>query len=194
MTLQVLTQRQHALAAVLILCVVLTFFITLVVAPAMLLRRELTYSIVQLETTLQSYKAAALTIDPLQIQIHALSMDRTNSGDYLQETTPALAAAELQNYVKGIIESHQGTLLSAQPMADPQNELFPKVTIKIALRGTLNDLQQILYQLESAQPRLFIDNLLIQSRTPLPTPTHQKEADTLEVRFDVNGYTFAART
>jgi hypothetical protein len=68
----------------------------------------------------------------------------------------------LQKQLKILIESHGGQIVSTQPIDDQDNDLFPKVTIKLHMRGNINTLQETLYALEFATPLLFIDNIIIQ--------------------------------
>ena len=190
MKLPALNNRQHALLSWVILLMLVVLIFALFIAPAVIMRHDLNGRIGELELQLNKFKMAGQELEQLQQQINRMNKSPANSGDYLEEKTPALAAADLQQYIKGVIETHQGNLVSAQPVSDTGQELFPKVTVKIHMRGNINTLQQSLYQLESSRPRLFIANIVIQKRNPAATRTNQKDADLLEVRLDVSGYVF----
>jgi general secretion pathway protein M len=191
MKLPALNNRQHALLSWAILLMLMTLIVAIFIAPAVILRQDLNGRIGELELQLNKFKTAGQGLEQLQQQIDRMNKAHANTGDFLEEKLPALAAADLQHYIKGVIETHQGSLVSAQPVSETSQELFPKVTVKIHLRGNITTLQQALYQLESSRPRLFLDNVVIQKRNPVATRTNQKDADLLEVRLDVSGYVFS---
>ena len=192
MKLPALNNWQHALLSWTILLLLVVFIFALFIAPAVIMRQDLNGRIGELELQLNKFKMAGQGLEQLQQQINRMNKAHANTGDFLEEKSPALAAADLQQYIKGVIETHQGNLVSAQPVNETGQELFPKVTVKIHMRGNINTLQQTLYQMESSRPRLFIDNIVIQKRNPAASRTNQKDADLLEVRLDVSGYVFSS--
>lgn len=182
-------QKQHAILSLLVLIGLVLFAYAVLVAPAMNMRRENQERIDNLVLQLHKYKTAEMEIGPLQKQIDTLTKTEKNNIDYLQEEVPSLAAANLQQHIKMIIESQGALLISSQPVGNnDQTELFQEATVKIIMRGDINALQAILYALESATPSLFLDNITIQQRYTAQARTNQKDADSLDVRFDVTGF------
>lgn len=192
MKLPALNNRQHALLSWAILLMLMMLIIAIFIAPAVILRQDLNGRVGELELQLNKFKTAGQGLEQLQQQIDQMNKAHANTGDFLEEKSPALAAADLQQHIKGVIEAHQGNLVSAQPVNETGQELFPKVTVKIHMRGNINTLQKSLYQLESSRPRLFINNIVIQKRNPAAARANQKDADLLEVRLDVSGYVFSS--
>jgi len=105
---------------------------------------------------------------------------RVRAGDarrfYLKNSGAALAAAEVQQMGQTVIESHNLKVESTQVVPHKDTDKQRRIIISFRLRGKLEDLQKALYELESAQPLLFVDNLVIRAgmarayRTTQATP------------------------
>ena len=67
-------------------------------------------------------------------------------------------------------------------------ERFERVTIKVRLRCDLEPFAGILYDLESASPFLFIDDLQIFRQQGYVQPGQNKISTYLDIRFDLYGY------
>lgn len=185
-----LKKWQHALISLGILFLVLSILFVGLVAPAMTAKNASNERTENLQLQHSRYKSAKQELIQLEKQLEQLLHQYLNhKEDFLEEKQQTLAAADLQQYLKKVIESHAGNLVSTQPITDINKKPFPKVTIKIHMRGNINALQKTLYQLESSRPQLFIDNVIIQRRNP--TGRGKKlNIDQLDIRFDVNGYIF----
>jgi general secretion pathway protein M len=185
-----LKKWQHALISLGILFLVLSILFVGLVAPAMTAKNASNERTENLQLQHARYKSAEQELIQLEKQLEQLLHQYLNhKEDFLEEKQQTLAAADLQQYLKKVIESHAGNLVSTQPITDINKKPFPKVTIKIHMRGNINALQKTLYQLESSRPQLFIDNVIIQRRNP--TGRGKKlNIDQLDIRFDVNGYIF----
>lgn len=185
-----LKKWQHALISLGILFLVLSILFVGLVAPAMTNKNTNNERIADLQLQHARYKSAEQELIQLQKQIEKLLHENLeHKKDFLEEKQHTLAAADLQQYLKKIIESHAGNLVSTQPITDVNIKPFPKVTIKVHMRGNIDALQKTLYQLESSKPQLFIDNVIIQRRNPTGRGK-QLHIDQLDIRFDVNGYIF----
>ena len=185
-----LKKWQHALISLGILFLVLSILFVGLVAPAMTAKNASNERTENLQLQHARYKSAEQELIQLEKQLEQLLHQYLNhKEDFLEEKQQTLAAADLQQYLKKVIESHAGNLVSTQPITDINKKPFPKVTIKIHMRGNINALQKTLYQLESSRPQLFIDNVIIQRRNPTGRGK-QLHIDRLDIRFDVNGYIF----
>ncbi|MCK5667877.1 MAG: hypothetical protein KAI15_02235 [Gammaproteobacteria bacterium] len=185
-----LKKWQHALISLGILFLVLSILFVGLVAPAMTAKNASNERTENLQLQHARYKSAEQELIQLEKQLEQLLHQYLNhKEDFLEEKQQTLAAADLQQYLKKVIESHAGNLVSTQPITDINKKPFPKVTIKIHMRGNINALQKTLYQLESSRPQLFIDNVIIQRRNPMGRGK-KLNIDQLDIRFDVNGYIF----
>lgn len=113
---------------------------------------------------------------------------------YLSGKTANLAAAELQNRLKQMVEGAGGTLVSSQLLPTQDQEGSQVVSVSLRLNSTTEALFDILYKIESARPLLFVDTLSVREqkrRTARPTRKGQQPPETihdLSVRLDVYGY------
>jgi general secretion pathway protein M len=103
-----------------------------------------------------------------------------------------LAAAEIQQLIKGIIVPTDGEILSTQIINKKSDEPIQQITLKVRLRGNLSSLVTILYKIETGNPYLFIENLNIRSRIISRRRVRNREIEktptVLDVQFDVSGY------
>lgn len=112
---------------------------------------------------------------------------------FLPEGDFDAAAAGLTQRLKQIVSS---------PAADPQRcqiimnqysrstepDPFERVVIKVRLRCDLEPFAGILYDLESASPMLFVDELAIFRQQGYLVPGQNKLSNYLDIRFDLFGF------
>ncbi len=108
---------------------------------------------------------------------------------YLRNSSPALAAAELQEIAQGIIDANAMKSGSIQ-IAPHQDEVGRrKIMVRLQLRGTPEAMQKTLYALETRVPYLFIDGFsmrsTVNSRRWAPTPLVEPE---VQVQFELSAY------
>lgn len=136
----------------------------------------------------------AATLSGLQATEGKVSDDPTISSFYLPGQTANLAAAELQNLLKQMVEGAGGTLVSAQLLPAQNQEGSQVVSVSLRLNSTTEALFDILYKIENARPLLFVDTLSVREqkrRNPRPARQGQSAQETiadLSVRLDVYGY------
>ncbi len=180
------------LMAVALLLAVLTFGYLFVVPPLMANYSDTRDAVEQSATMLARYNSLAARQPALEKQIEELKGRRTSREIYLAGATDALAAAELQNRVKRIIEDQSGNLRSIQPVPGTSDSGFQRVMIRVQMSATMGALHRILHGLESAKPFLFIDNMEIGNRRSRRRKDANAEDPALLVRFDLFGYRQAA--
>jgi general secretion pathway protein M len=114
----------------------------------------------------------------------------------LKHTSPALAAAELQETVKGLVVTNGGELTSVRVLPTKVDGKFERVSVNV--RATLENegLQNVLYALESATPYLQVENLSVSSRNRGRSASRRVRRSSqaasavpteLEVTFDLAG-------
>ncbi len=115
---------------------------------------------------------------------------------YLKSKTRTLAAAELQDRVKRVVESEGGHLISTQILqAEDESKnknTPPRITIRIQMTGSVETVQKVFYTLESGQPRLFIDNAYLRVKSPYLVGSNKPQTDQLDIRFTL--YSFLQET
>lgn len=123
----------------------------------------------------------------------ALIRKRNASRFYLKASAPALAAAEVQQMAQTIVEANQLAVESTQFASHKDDGPRRKVSVNFRLRGLLPAVQKALYELETALPYLFVDNLVIRSTVARNfKPSAGVEPEVL-VQFDLNAFARVAK-
>lgn len=185
-----LDTKMQAVASWTILLAMLLAFYIIIIHPAISARFQFKQRYEELQFQFSKLGNAESKSHQLQMELDRLRAQETDKTGFLENKPDALAAADLQNHIKTLIESSEGNLVSTQVVSQKEVDVFPKVTVKVYLRGSIEALRNVLYQMDSNQPVLIIDNLLIQRRGGSNRRSAQREADQLELRFDVTGFMF----
>lgn len=184
----------HALLAgtLLLLCLVSLY---LLAAPALYQRVSFRERLSDIRFQHARYSTVLKNKDSIVEELVKLRTSTQENSGFLEEKPAALAAADLQNYLQGLIESHGGVLISTQILPQSGTDVFPSVTVKVQMRCDINSLRGMLLGLETGPLYLRLENLFLQghyqpvarnnrSRSPLP------ESGMIEARFDISGYIF----
>jgi general secretion pathway protein M len=146
----------------------------------------------QQQDRLEQLERMAASREPIQQLIAGILQDRNAAAQYLPQSAPPLAAAELQQRVKAVVEAAGGTLRSTQALPPAEEGSAVKVTVSASMTGDTESLQKILYELESQTPLLFLDNLDVTARENRPRLPSGRLANysrmQLNVQFEVSGY------
>jgi hypothetical protein len=149
-------EKYHAAAAV---ALVLAFIIALVSA--------LLFTWGMIRTTQTEIEARQTQFEALK---RRAALPATKTANHLQNVDPyfsdgpfALVANELQQRVVGLIEQAGGTLVSVgvDPPVTGEDESSRKAVVQATAELTNDGLQEVLYQLESQAPFVFVDNLIV---------------------------------
>jgi len=134
----------------------------------------------------------AASREPIQQLLTGIQQDRAVIAQYLPQSAPALAAADLQQRVKAVVEAAGGTLQSTQALPPAEEGNAVKVTVSAAMNGDVDSLRKILHDLEAQTPLLFVDNLQVSARESRPRLSGGRVANytrvQLSVQFEVSGY------
>lgn len=192
-------ERQNSVLAVGILIAVLLLLYAGVIMPALTRRTEYRNEIGELQFQQTRFEKVASQRNSITKQLKQLRRQQIDTSGFLKEKSESLAAADLQNHIKNIIDSKGGNLISTQVIQHKSNVSFPYATIRIQMSASIVVLQEIIYNLESGSPTLFLDNVYLQRRNPgisrrFTTQSHvAQQAELIEARFDVTGYIFQAK-
>ena len=187
-----LVSRMLALALLVALVFGAVRLIALPVADAY---QQAAQSIAQSQTLLQRYQALAAERPQLEERVAAQREATVTSAAYLEGESDALAGAALQDQVRTIIARAGGELNSTQILpvapAGPDNSVR-RASLKLQLTVDIEGLQQLLYELETAEPYLFVDDLIIRERRLRRLRDGAGEELMLDVSFEISGYLRAA--
>lgn len=182
-----LTPMQSRMSAIAILLVVVVLLIGIVAVPIWLLNRRYDAAVEDAVGRLVRYSRVVGMRDGLHqkaMEIKALESAR----HFLKSASPALAAAELQEQVKVILDANGGKLSSIQILPHKDDGAYRQIAVSLQFTAPLGAVKAMLYALESAHPYLFIDNLQIRVPNPLGMSKEAISDPELFVQFDLTGY------
>lgn len=113
---------------------------------------------------------------------------------FLPEASAELARAGLAQQLERVVleaspgnRSCQISNRSLQPTAS--QDRFQKIVVQVRLRCGMPELATVLYQLESRDPRMFVDNLVILTQANYFVPdAARSQQGGLDVSFELYGY------
>ena len=123
-----------------------------------------------------------------EARLEDLTARESASRLYLQGSTDALAAANLQDKVNGVIEQHGGTVRSIQILAARDDGEFRRVSVRVQFSASTESLFRAVYSLEAARPFVFIENLDIRNRRTRRRANRQTDNPALNVSLDLFGF------
>lgn len=137
---------------------------------------------------LARYHALEKARPQVEAELKAMQQRSAAMSGLIEGKSAALAAAAVQSEVKSIIERHGGSVMSSQNMPPAAADGFEKIEIQYMLSLPLGSLKNVVYEIETHTPYLFIDNVNMRmpenwmpENTAAPVPA-------LEVQFLVGGY------
>ena len=110
---------------------------------------------------LQRYQQIAARDQELLPQYEALLRKQRSAGNHLRSETSAVAGAELQRLVKTITGRNQAQILSTQLLPVSEEQGFLRVALKVRLRGNIQSILQSLYDIETDDVYMFVDDLAL---------------------------------
>lgn len=180
----------RALALALLLAVVGGAYV-LVVDPLVSRYRTYDQTITQRADLVDQYRRLAAAKPALAKRLAQVRARDSATAGFLSGGNEALIGADLQNRLKGMVETSGGKLNSVQVLPGKDEGGFRRITIRARVNVTIEALQKVIYQIETATAVLLVDNLDVRarrSRRPRRKQT-QPSVRTLDVRFDLSGYT-----
>lgn len=187
-----LTPVQGRMLAIALLLALLAALAVLVYLPWQ--RAHLHYDAAiedQLDRTRRYLRIAA---QRQNVEANIAQIEKKNAGRYyLKASAPALAAAEVQQMAQTIIDANELKVESTQIAAHKDDGGRRKIAVNFQLRGPLPAVQKALYELETALPYLYVDNLVVRSsvaRVFRPVPGVEPD---VPVQFELYAYARVAK-
>ena len=182
-----LTPNQSKAAALAILATILVIVAGAIALPLWMLNRHYDAAVEGAATRLERYSRIVGMRDGLEqkaLEIKALEATH----HFLKSASPALAAAELQEQAKVILDVNGGKLNSIQILPHKDDGLYRQVSVTLQLTAPLSAVKAMLHALESAHPYLFVDNFSIRAHNMLIARNDSANEPDLFVQFDLTGY------
>lgn len=181
----------RALALALLLAVVGGVY-GLAIDPLVMRYRTYDQTIIERADLVIRYRRLAAAKPTLAKRLAQVRARDSASAGFLTGGNEALIGANLQNRLKGMVESSGGKLNSVQVLPGKDEGGFRRITIRARMNGTIEALQKVIYQIETASAVLLVDNVDVRarkSRRRRRKKQSQPPVRTLDVRFDLSGYT-----
>ena len=183
-----LNPKQRRLLALAILVLALGVVFSVSVLPVLLANQHYRETIASLESRLQKLQRAAAVGDSLQPQYEQLKRWQTSDAQYLKSNSAALAAAELQRLVKRVMVAKNAQVVSTQILTTRAEEGFDRVSLKVRLRGELENIVQAFHVLETGEPFVFLDNVSVRASRGRRVRGKVTTAQTLDVDMELIAY------
>lgn len=176
--------------AIALLAIALLAGYRLIMAPVLNAFRDGKARIEQAEELLQRYEALAQQRPLLNDRLAEQEERAASAAGYLQGPSDALAAAQLQDRVKSVVEAAGGELRSTQilPAEQPEADLgVRRTTLRVHFVVTIEGLEETLYDLETGQPYLIIDDVTVRQERARRRREPQRQP-MLDVSLELFGY------
>lgn len=182
-----LTPKQSKAAAIVLLLLVAALVVAAVFVPLWLLNQRYDMAVEDASARLARYSKIIGMREGLQKKAAELKTLET-SHHFLKSASPALAAAELQELAKNILDANGGKINSLNILPHKDDGQYRQISVSLQLSAPLSAVKAMLYALESARPYLFIDNFSIRAPFNLVARSEVANEPDLVVQFDLMGY------
>jgi len=184
------SQFTHRVAALGLLLLVALLLFARVARPLWARYAANVETIETLEDNVVRFEAIASQQSAVEKEFSRLEDALDLSALTFQAGSATLAAANLQERVKSVVEKAGGSLTSTQVLEPEPFGDFERVSVNVRMTGATPALQKSLYALESALPLLVIEDLLVVSRRAARRERRKAavQQDRLDVRYRVIGF------
>ena len=154
-----LDSKQQRQLAIGVLVLAVLAILSLTAGPVWYANASRQATMDQAQERLLRYEQIAVRDKELLPQYEALRQAQKSAGNQLRSDTAAVAGAELQRRVKDITAVHQAQIVSTQILPIATEEGFVRIALRVRLRGVLPSLLQSVYDIETNEVHMFLDNL-----------------------------------
>jgi general secretion pathway protein M len=163
----------------------------LVVLPVLEAYRGTGEAIERAEALLQRQRALAAQRPALLARIEEERQQADSLAGYLQGPSDALAAAQLQDRLRAVVEAAGGELRSTRILEAAAVEASPgtrRAALQVQMVVTIDGLAEILYGLESGQPYVLIDELAVRNQRERRRRGEPESEPALDVSLKLSGF------
>ena len=159
--------------------------------PVNMLHRYYDQSLDSMADYLGRYRHVVATHAEVQLALDQVK-NKNGRQHFLRNTGAALAASEIQETAKSLIEANGGKLVSMQVVPFKDDGGYRRVTVNVQFISNMPTLRKILYAVETVQPYLLLDNVSIRSQANTLNKGIPVTEPELIAQFDVSGYALVA--
>lgn len=153
---------QRVAVAILVVVVLGVLGITVVPAWSAYVSRQATLD--GLVERLHRYEQLARRDQALLPRYQALRRSQMAGGNYLKSGTEAVAGAELQRRITEIAAANEAQIVSTRILPATNETGFVRIAIKVRMQGSLPAILASLYDIESDEVFMFLDNTSVRDR------------------------------
>jgi len=185
-------QGKGRLTAVLLAVIVLILVYLLGFHWFILRHLEYGEEIASLREQLGRFERVAAQRDDYQALLRELQSRRSDEALFLEGGEFNEAAAGLSEQLNRTVQAvaeQDCQIVSRQPVRPRVEERYQKVVVNARMRCGIEDLQKIVYALESGAPMILAEELtVIKQRTRTSRRNTEPQPTTLDIRFNMAGY------
>ena len=181
------TPDKRRKAALAILAGVVLAMLAVVALPLWLAHRHYDEALDDIDRRLTRYERLAAARPALQEKLEAVRALGSRRY-FLKASAASLSAAEIQERARQFVEGNGGRLISIQVGQPKEDGRFRQVTVTVQTNANILALRKILHAMETSEPYLFVDSLMVRSQVPpgfKATPGFEPE---MFIQLDVSGY------
>jgi general secretion pathway protein M len=178
-------QRRHLAIGILASAVIALLIIT--AGPVWVANASRQATLDDAHERLQRYQQISARDQELLPQYQALLQKQKSAGNHLRSETSAVAGAELQRRVKDITSNNEAQILSTQILPVSEEQGFLRVALKVRLRGNLPAILQSLYDIETDDVYMFVDDLALRDNTA-GRSRHLNQVLPMDAEFELVAY------
>jgi len=168
----------------------------LVVVPLLSTYEDNVAAIERAETLLQRQQALVALQPQLVERLEEERAQAEAVAGYLEGPSDALAAAQLQDRVKEVVEASGGELRSTRILPAETIDSSPgtrRAALRVQMIVSIEGLAEILYELEAGQPYVLIDELSVRSQRERRRRRRSRdraydEEPSLDVSLELSGF------
>lgn len=134
------------------------------------------------------YQALEEARPQVEAELRTLQERNAATSGLVEGRSAALAAATVQADVKTIVESNGGTILSTQNIPPTMENGFEKIEIQYDISLPLGAVKNIVYQIETHTPYLFIDSVNMRMPENWRVSDPNTPAPAMEAQWVVRAY------
>lgn len=146
-----------------------------------------------LKEQLGRFESIVAQRESLQQQLASIREQRDDAAQFIDEPDFNEAAAQMSDRLGTIVDGigdEDCQIVSRQPVRPRVEERFQRVTVNVRMRCRGEEVLEILYQMETAEPAVLVEDLnVIRPRARRRTNNEPDTGDAvLDVRFNISSY------
>jgi general secretion pathway protein M len=177
-------------AAVAILAGGVVILISLVAVPLWLSHRHYDQALEDVDGRLTRYERLAAARPALEQKLEAVRAMGSRKY-FLKASAASLSAAEMQERVRQYVDANGGRLISVQVGQPRDDGRFRQVTVTMQLNANTPALRKILLAIETAEPYLFVDAIMVRSQVPPGYKAPPGSEPEMFIQLEISGYAIA---